>query len=276
MQEQGQFEGMSLSDVDALDRPKRALALARRAPVAEALRTVARDSFGSAFKRWAMVRSNAQGKQRLSRSSGMGYAMLWRAFLDWLDKAAPDRTIETLDYPLVRAFALSRNIGKHDPVNVDPSRSRYVWRLLRLIEQVLEEHIRAHRLPRNDCVAMAVDRLGLRSLLWWLRENRDWLFTLIVLGLAAGLAVAAWRRNRGMLADHRRRRRQERRRAERALAEQAAAPVPTRSSRRSGESVRRRESAAPGDASTHHRSDGSRRRRSHRGGTALRPHRATR
>jgi hypothetical protein len=136
----------------------------------------------------------------------------------------------------------------------------------------------AQRAQAADDAALrsAVDRLGLRSLLWWLRENRDWLFTLIVLGLAAGLAVAAWRRNRGMLADHRRRRRQERRRAERALAEQAAAPVPTRSSRRSGESVRRRESAAPGDASTHHRSDGSRRRRSHRSGTALRPHRATR
>lgn len=165
MQEQRQFEGMSLSDVEALDRPRRALALAsagRTPVVAEEFRTVARDSFGSAFKRWAMVRSNAKGKQRLTRSSVMGYAMLWRVFLDWLDKAAPERTIERLDYPLVRAFALSRNIGKHDPVNVDPSRSRYVWRLLRLIEQVVEEHTRAHHLPRNDCVATAVDRLGLR------------------------------------------------------------------------------------------------------------------
>lgn len=121
-----------------------------------------------------------------------------------------------------------------------------------------------------------VDRLGLRATLWWLRENRDWLFTVTVLGVAAGLAVAAWKRNRGMLADHRRRRRQERRRAERALAEQVAAPVPSRSSRRTGEAVRHRESAAPSDAATRQRSDGSRRRRSHRSGTALRPHRAAR
>lgn len=165
-QQQRQFEGMSLSDVEALDRPRRALALAssaRRAPVAgDEFKTVARVSFGTAFKRWAMVRTNAQGKQRLTRSSVMGYAALWRVFLDWLDKAAPDRTMDSLDVQLVRAFALSRNIGKHDPVSLDASRSRYVWRLLRLIQQVLEEHTRAHGLPRNDSVATVIDRLGLR------------------------------------------------------------------------------------------------------------------
>ena len=84
------------------------------------------------------------------------------------------------------------------------------------------------------------------------------------------------RRSRGVLADHRRRKRQERRRAERALAEQAAAPVPSRSSHRTGESARRRDPVAAVDAASHHRSDGSRRRRSHRSSAALRPHRATR
>lgn len=136
----------------------------------------------------------------------------------------------------------------------------------------------AQRAQAADDAALrsAVDRLGLRSLLWWLRENRDWLITLIVLGAAAGLAVAAWKRNHGMLADHRRRRRQERRRAERALAEQAAAPVPGRSNSRSGEAVRHRESAQRVQGSSQRRLEGSGRRRSHRGSTGLRPHRASR
>lgn len=139
-----------------------------------------------------------------------------------------------------------------------------------------DDQSRREQTADHEALRSAVDKLGLRSTLWWLRENRDWLFTLIVLGVAAGLAVTAWRRSRGVLADHRRRKRQERRRAERALAEQAAAPVPSRSSHRTGESARRRDPAAAVDAASHHRSDGSRRRRSHRSSAALRPHRATR
>jgi hypothetical protein len=139
-----------------------------------------------------------------------------------------------------------------------------------------DDQSRREQTADHEALRSAVDKLGLRSTLWWLRENRDWLFTLIVLGVAAGLAVTAWRRSRGVLADHRRRKRQERRRAERALAEQAAAPVPSRSSHRTGESARRRDPVAAVDAASHHRSDGSRRRRSHRSSAALRPHRATR
>jgi site-specific recombinase XerD len=127
----------------------------------------AHDGLVQAFRRWALAR--AQTRRGLSRSSQRGYAQLWRVFLHWMDAHAPGRTLESIDVRLLHAFVRSRQVTCGDPLPVaasqrvvlqraplDASRSRYVWRLLRLIDQVLEEHARAHELTPNRSAALAI------------------------------------------------------------------------------------------------------------------------
>ena len=92
-----------------------------------------------AFDRWAQ---HERHEGRVRRSDSMHtYRELWQALLNWSVREVPDLAIETLSSRDLERFLASRNGAAGAASEASP---RYVWRLLDLIDRVLE-HDAQHR-----------------------------------------------------------------------------------------------------------------------------------
>lgn len=98
-----------------------------------------------AFDRWAQ---HARHEGRVRRSESLHtYRELWEALLNWSVREAPDLTIESLSNRDLERFLASRNGAVGAASEASP---RYVWRLLDLIDRVLEHDAQHRGVEPND------------------------------------------------------------------------------------------------------------------------------